>query len=458
MKMNMRQAIEVSDVSPLRNNLGAVVCPLTPGELPAALKNLATWSEYPPLVPEKGRPEIFQRPRLIFSYNCAENPDLSAPLVEMFNRTPAIRDSFDGIEVRFCNLPAEKDVYIRKPVGPPPPFGNKAGPNWLFYETMKALSGEAKFVFQMETDCAPVTPNWLKAVENACSQNLDAWIIGTQYCGVSPLHWSVARHLNGNALYHVGSKSFWQFMDDFFWPWMHQHIREKNANLAYDCAWEEYLNRPEMEHAGHYDWVQVRKILPRFRAKNFIVNVGGHAEQTGQYVWTRAEILKEFPGVALVHGPFVHAPEHIRGGIGFGHAKTEPGVTTEASRIVYRGPNDRNLACFERGVWLAGRPLDSTCAIHLRVNVACTPKTSGVVMEWHDQNGTLLGKKNISSRPDGTPRRDTFVCAVNGTHAFLRLRLRFYGEGETCDVDVSDALLQIRRDEEVLGKTVRVFD
>src|SRR5690349_14082281 len=176
--------------------LSAIVCPLTPRELPTALKNLKSWEQ-------DARPcsnATDTSPRLIFSFSCGESPKLREPLIQEYARCPSLRNYFSQMEVSFCDLPPEKDVYVRGTPDRPLPFGNKAGPNWLFYETIKSLRQTARFVFLMETDCTPVVPDWISTLAKVCLHYNDAWIVGSHYRGVSPLHWALARHINGNAL------------------------------------------------------------------------------------------------------------------------------------------------------------------------------------------------------------------------------------------------------------------
>ncbi|HEY5238479.1 MAG TPA: hypothetical protein VIJ62_08880 [Rhizomicrobium sp.] len=380
-------------------------------------------------------------------------------MIDAFENTPAIRDAFEGVEVRFCNLPPEKDIYIRGVVGrQASEFGNCAGPNWLFFETMKGLKSEFRFVFQMESDCYPVAPNWLTKIEQICVDNTDAWVIGTQYCGVSPLSPIISRHINGNALYNIGEAAYWRFLDGFMWPWMHRQIKTKNTFLCYDCAWEHYLHSIATENSTNQARAQARRNLPRFRLKNFIVNVAGRAEMDGNYIWTKAELLKQYPNAVVIHGPFVTTADHLRGGLALGKPVVAPEVTTEASKLKYTGPNERGKTRYERTIWLPGKALDSETSVHLEITASCASQGSGVVVELLDEARAVMGRKVISCNADDSPNIAQFECTMNLPHSYVYLALRFFGADDVCTVSLSDAHLEVRRWETVLAKTDHVFD
>ncbi|MGI9169113.1 MAG: hypothetical protein ACR2FH_02915, partial [Caulobacteraceae bacterium] len=74
--------------------LSAIVCPLTPRELPAALGNLAFWdTAMPPLGggQEPGRP----RPKLIYSFNVAPDESLSRSLLDEFEKRRVVKRGFE---------------------------------------------------------------------------------------------------------------------------------------------------------------------------------------------------------------------------------------------------------------------------------------------------------------------------------------------------------------------------
>ena len=394
------------------------------------------------------------RPRLIYSFNCAPDEKLTKTLVEAFHDSEIVRRSFESIEVRFCSLPPEKDIYLREGEVGDAPFGRKAGPNWLFYETMRALRNEARFVFLMETDCEPVAPNWIAKIQHVCTQNEDAWIIGSHYCGASPLHWSIARHINGNALYNIGDQAFWQFLDGEFWPWLNQYAATAMPDLAYDCAWETYLNRVEMEDASSYEWVRARDILHRFRLSSFVVNIGGAAEQGGEYVWTRDEVIKRFPGVVVVHGPVAASLDHRRGPLAVGKPFRRGSATVDDQGLIAQG--ELAKAAFRRSIWIVGRPLDEACTVIVSFTMHCV-KAAGVTVTLREPSGRAIGSQRLSGGGFGNPTRESFSHQITTTVPFVRIALTFHGPNDM-RVRLSDVTCDISREGELVWRASRILE
>jgi hypothetical protein len=400
---------------PLPPFMSAVVCPLVARELPIALRNFEIWTKLGMTAPSKSH----TRPLLVYSFNCAETPSFTKALRDAFNKHPVVRACFTGIEVRFCNLPPEKDVYIRSATSRKLPFGYKAGPNWQFYETLKGFKGKGKFIFLMEVDCEPVEPNWLQQLEEVCARNANAWIIGSHYRGVSPLHWSVARHINGNALYNAGDRAFLSFLDEILWPWMHEHIQNNDPTLAYDCAWETFLNRQEMEDPSNYDWIVSRGALHRFRICNAIVNIGGTAEQIGDYIWTKEEVIARYPGAVVVHGPLTNSAEHYRDRIALGIPKASGSFVMENRHLRCAGAIEG--AQIARTFWLPGKPFTADMNLHFSISVRC-PRHQGVRIALSDRNGQFIDMiKWLQEGDKSSACRVSLTHAIAARHAYMRL-------------------------------------
>jgi hypothetical protein len=398
--------------------LGAIVCPLIPAELPTALANLELWDRHlPPGDAFPGRPDI-ARPLLVFSFNVAENAEIRKQLTDAFSRCPNVRASFSGLLVHFCNLPAQKDIYVRTPGASAYEFGNKSGPNWLFYETMRMLRGTADFAFLMEVDCRPLHPDWLRPLAQVCARNPDAWIIGAHYSGASPIPPRVARHINGNALYHIGSDALWTFLDETLWPWMHEYILTHDQDLAYDCAWETFLNRDEMSESGHYDWIVSRDILHRFRLTEAIVNIGGHAEQSGWYAWTREDLLRRFPHAAIIHGPIADNFQHLRGGLAVGRA--------ERDGVAGQGPNwltfatDTATRRYKRSIWRPDRGFHAGDRLSVHATLDAGEEHAGII-ELHDTNGHSLGYAWLTGGTGGGDARLSIELVTR--HSFVTMTI-----------------------------------
>lgn len=391
------------------------------------MANLHAWEErFRPVIKDDGPAET--RPILVYAFNGAEDPSLAEPLRQAFAALPAVRQSFRSLEVIFLDLPAEKDIYQRKSRGPVPPFGFKAGPNWMFYSTMQALRPVGGFVFLMETDSQPLQPNWLGKLDALAARNTDAWILGGHYSGAAPLPSSRARHINGNALYNVGDPEFWEFLEGFFWNWMHEYIREEDPDLAYDCAWETFLGRDVMQDLAHPHWMIARRVLHRFRLTGAIVNVGGAAEQAGHYIWTRAHLLKRFPGALVVHGPLAVDQAHRRGRVCLGRVNNSEGVEASADQDVITLPGPKNV--WERSVWLADGEFESGDEVSLRFAVEMG-SSANFLAGIRDISGLLLEYRTIppASTADGT-RRAKVEHVLDGGRPYLRLEFRSNGAPE----------------------------
>jgi hypothetical protein len=408
----LRASLRSRSVDRSPGQLSAVVSPLTPRELPLALANLDRWTRL--LGKRMASERNAKGPRLIFSFNCAHNSGLERKLQNKFRRSPELMSSFAGLEVRFCDLPPEKDVYVKNSPRAASPYGNKSGPNWLFYETLKRLRHECEFIFLMETDCEPISPDWLGRLEDTCEIHKDAWIVGSHYRGVSPLSWRVARHLNGNALYHVGDARFWEFMDGLLWPWMLDHIARVNPNLAYDCAWETFLNRPEMEDASHYDWIVARALLDRFRTCGTIVNIAGEAEQRGDYSWTKEDIVRRFPDAVVVHGPLAPAVR-TRGGIALGPWRFNGKAVSPRKPMTVR-PAGR----LERSLWERARPLEPGDTLQISAVFSC-PSSNGLKIEIRNPIGRLLERLKMPAGGDKTLTAATISHVFAAPHPFVRI-------------------------------------
>jgi len=396
--------------------LATVACPLVPAELPAAVANLARWdAEW-----EAAPPDPAVRPLLLFLFNGARDAALEAPLRAAWARADRVRQAFRDLEIAFLDLPPDKDLYVRVPSGPTPPFGFKSGPNWMFHGALRHAQPHGGFMLLMEVDCRPAVPGWLARLDRTCRRNDDAWVVGAHYSGASPLIATLARHINGNALYHVGDPRFIAFVDDFFWPWMHRHIRDREPSLAYDCAWESFLQSNEMENTAHHDWHQARDVLHRFRLTGAIVNVAGHAEQKGAYLWTRAQLARRFPQMAVVHGPVAEDDTHRRGALNVGRpVSTDLVLDGDHARF---GSNDGRYA---RSFWLQDADFRAGQQVIVRARIA-DPAHRRLQVQIKDARGAVLESiRSVQASAEGREAKAAFTLA--DPHRFLFLHFRPIG-------------------------------
>ncbi|WP_376093836.1 hypothetical protein ACE7GA_26310 [Roseomonas sp. CCTCC AB2023176] len=427
--------------------LSAVLCPLMPREIPTAVANLDFWEHrFPPAV--SGDPVRQEKARLVFAFSGKPDRGYEATLRDAFNAHPKVRRAFAACDVLFLDLPPEKDLYVRKAVHPPPPYGFKSGPNWMFYESLKALRYLGGFVFLMETDCQPLVPNWLVRVNAAAGRSGEAWIVGAHYSGIAPLHWALCRHINGNALYNVGDAAFWTFMDGFFWDWMHNYIRNHDPSLAYDCAWETFLASPEMSDPGHPHWLIARDVLHRFRLSDFIINVGGAAEQAGHFVWSPAQLRSRFPNALIVHGPLSVGTEHRRGVACLGHMRALHGV--EFEKGAFLASADEEDAIWERSAWLHNRVIEGGTDITLRIGVESKSKDETPIrFALRNANGQIIARKVVKATLAQGFMKAKVSCTAPGLTAYIVSEVRIPAGADGC-CRVSSLALTITRDGKVI--------
>ena len=209
-------------------------------------------------------------PRLLIVANSA-TPDQLAEAERLFLARPVLRDCFSGISAHSAGLEGERDVYKRGAHGAAGRYGNRAGPNFLFHETMRLAAAYGGYVLQIELDCLPVQADWIAAVEAVIAANAGAWVIGSVFAGRGFLDRSMSLHLNGNALYRASDPAFMVFLERSWIPRLLHHAALM-PNLAYDCWWA--LERELVNVRAENDsWHLVRTHDCFFRNEPFVVNL-----------------------------------------------------------------------------------------------------------------------------------------------------------------------------------------
>jgi hypothetical protein len=278
-----------------------VLVPLIPRELDAAVANLKIWN-HQDTAPSRRVDAL--KPVFIFCMNCGYDAAIEKMLTTAYEACPNVVASFSSMIVHFCDLPPEKDLYIRDGQGPAPEFGYKSGPNWMFYEAMRFAKRYGGYCLQIETDCRPIAAGWLDTLTDVARRSADKLIVGSPYRGQGQLWRAYARHINGNALYNVGDAAFWEWLDGLLWPWLCEVTGSTQPSLAYDCAWEAYIHREELDASDHLDWLKIRKYVDKFVASTQLVNIAGGVELRKEYIWTLRRIKEDFPEAVMIHGPF----------------------------------------------------------------------------------------------------------------------------------------------------------
>lgn len=210
-----------------RGRLNTVVINATVSEADAITELLRVWGqpEWSPLAP--GDAPF----RLVILLN-QEPPDDWRAEVAAASDTGPLAECLTSVEVLPLAIPKDQDRYIKDRRGEPGTYGFKSGPNVQFFKGMQALEGSDDFALVVETDTRPVRRGWVSAARYAVQQNSDAWILGSVYRGPEHPSPTIRHHLNGNAIYSLGS-AFGDFRRRYWEPLLIDVVRT-NPSAAYD--------------------------------------------------------------------------------------------------------------------------------------------------------------------------------------------------------------------------------
>ena len=104
-------------------------------------------------------------------------------------------------------------------------------------------------ILQMETDCVAIRSGWLNRFSEVEQANPESWVIGSHYHGPKlPEPWT--NHLNGNSIIRSGSLEFQKFFASVWKRRVESVVKYQRPELAFDCAWVEYLNAVEESGKG----------------------------------------------------------------------------------------------------------------------------------------------------------------------------------------------------------------
>lgn len=177
---------------------------------------------------------------------------------------------FSEFYVFQAGLTGDRDLYARGADIARGVFGNKAGPNFLFFETMKFANAFGGHTFQNEIDCYPTKSGWLTDLNEIVRLREFAWVIGSIYTGEYPVGRSIQLHLNGNAIYKAGDNNFINFIDTIWGPRLQEFI-PLDPNLAYDCWWATEVARASSS-LRNKSWQLVSRFEQYFCTCQFVLN------------------------------------------------------------------------------------------------------------------------------------------------------------------------------------------
>lgn len=249
--------------------------------------------------------------RLIVSLDGEYRQDVAESIAESFSAYGLSRVFF-RCDIRFCNIPPDENIYIRFGQKPPetiPPLGLKSGPNTQFFRSMAEIGQNEDVVLLNEVDCFPVQAGWLERLQQLVAGSEPFWVLGSPYRGWGRLGPDILGHVNGNALYGVGTPGFGAFLRE--WESALREEVTRNPDLAYDLFWA-------YRHAAVFDparWSQapielfksLQQMLCMVRYTSAIHNLAGDEELSGRVTVDLGAYLDEHPRLVLAHGRFLRA-------------------------------------------------------------------------------------------------------------------------------------------------------
>lgn len=255
-------------------------------------------------------------------------------IAERFNEEVAL---FTNIIVESAGLKGDTDLYVKDGGPAKGKWGNKAGPNLLFFSGIARCREFSGFTLLCEVDCYPTRSNWLARLDEICSRYPSAWVIGSNYVGAHPLSVNIMFHINGNALYNTSSEKFQDFCVNS-WKSRVLEFGKSNPNLAYDCWWSNEVANASNEHKNK-SWELVVSHSHRFVSLFFLLNLLD--EHTfGDDLLTMNRISYESDqDIVLLHAHFAnrYVTEFLQSGaydlVAFlnGKFKTERGICRSAA-------------------------------------------------------------------------------------------------------------------------------
>ena len=281
--------------------LGSVSVPIVRADIDGNLVTLfELWNDsrfFPALSDDE------PKPALLVVVNSAPPEDL-ARIAALFATYPSLAACFSGIHPVSANLSGDQDLYLRE-ANPRSrgAYGSRAGPNFLFFETMRQAAGFGGYTLQIEVDCLPVQAGWLDATHRVLQRNAGSWVIGSSFAGSGLVNRDISLHLNGNALYHAGDERFTDFVETVWKPRLLE-MTNKIPSIAYDCWWSYERAHVEVEN-DNASWQLVRTYDCQFRNDPFVVNLLDQRNSTADFLaaYDRYARLGRIP--IFFHGPMI---------------------------------------------------------------------------------------------------------------------------------------------------------
>lgn len=253
--------------------LGCVFVPTNASEIEAILGNLKLWSmaEFAPAI----NGNDLDKPALVYVFNNWTARPYQNRIRETYEEFGMGR-YFSSLVFEYLDLEGEADAYIRDYTRPVGDMGFKAGPNNLFFESIRRVAKHGRYGFLMETDCLAIRRGWLTKLQRLVDGSESFWVMGSPYRGLEKLTRDYVRHLNGNAIYAVGDSEFQSFVSDFWEHHTWRLVSTKDKRLAYDCILEIMFSDTNIRNDAVMNlW---KRIAHKFRYTSFIQNISGNRD------------------------------------------------------------------------------------------------------------------------------------------------------------------------------------
>lgn len=280
--------------------LSHVVIPLHEKQLGKLRLNLGIWwVNNPPCstsITEKEKETVLShhRPALVFQVSFSVSESVAEPAhddthsdniektcLEMFEQPPVrVQKCFASIRVVTLGLSRKDDKHVQ-------------GARLMFEDLLQGkVTGDCSYALYMEPDMLPIQSQWLVRITNQVEwPTPEFWMLGSIYRGSiehveGTTYLPNKYHINGNAIYNIGSENFRQFYFKQVRPYI--VVEHGDSVNAYDTDIYEYLMAPKNYDAS-------RHVMHFFQYTDLMQNKW-HSN------WFAHQLAANHPNTVLVHG------------------------------------------------------------------------------------------------------------------------------------------------------------
>lgn len=211
----------------LKKTLDAIFIPTHAADIDAVVHMLQSWARSATIPSFTSTPSI----DICIASSGTRNETVEAVIADAFNELTEAHPVFRSLRFFYSELSGLTDIYDKTKSKPVTLEGYAAGPNNQNFDILLRFSVGYSHIMIMETDCVPLRVGWLDSLRELCEASEDFWIAGTAYDGTGIV--KAFFHINGNAIYNVGSSDFIDFIKDN----MLRHFYKKALNaefISYD--------------------------------------------------------------------------------------------------------------------------------------------------------------------------------------------------------------------------------